>query len=111
VVTVLSLAVAVVCLVFTAWQARRPDRPTRTPVVVEMTAPGVAFAVLSPAAQQLESQLWPSLGRLLSNVATMVAAFGASLLVQAIATGERPKSFSASSSRWWWRSRRWWCTR
>jgi hypothetical protein len=90
-VTVLFLAVAAVCFTFALWQSRRPHRPTRTPVVIEMTALGVAFTVLSPAAQQLESQLWPSLGRLLSNVATLLAAFAVSLLVKAIATGEGPK--------------------
>lgn len=51
-------------------------KPTETPLIVIAIALGLAFVFLAPATQALESALAPSLGRLLSNVCTLVAAFG-----------------------------------
>jgi hypothetical protein len=51
-------------------------KPTDIPLIVITIALGLAFVFLAPATQILESALAPSLGRLLSNVCTLVAAFG-----------------------------------
>lgn len=57
-------------------RARGQRKPTELPLIVIAVALGLAFVFLAPAAQALESALAPSLGRLLSNVCTLVAAFG-----------------------------------
>lgn len=57
-------------------RARGQRKPTELPLIVIAVALGLAFVFLAPAAQALESALSPSLGRLLSNVCTLVAAFG-----------------------------------
>jgi hypothetical protein len=57
-------------------RSRRQHKPTETPLIVITIALGLAFIFLAPATQVLESALVPSLGRLLSNVCTLVAAFG-----------------------------------
>ncbi len=57
-------------------RARGQRKPTEFPLVVIAIALGLAFVFLAPATQALESELAPSLGRLLSNVCTLVAAFG-----------------------------------
>lgn len=56
-------------------RGRRPHKPTETPLIVSTISLGLAFVFLAPAAQVVESTLLPSLGRLLSNVCTLVAAF------------------------------------
>lgn len=55
--------------------ARRP-KPTDVPLLTITFALGGALLVLSPSVQTIESALVPSLGRLLSNVCTLIAAFG-----------------------------------
>ena len=57
-------------------RARGQRKPTEVPLIVIATALGLAFVFLAPATQALESELAPSLGRLLSNVCTLIAAFG-----------------------------------
>lgn len=57
-------------------RARGHRKPTEIPLIVIATALGLAFIFLAPATQAVESALVPSLGRLLSNVCTLVAAFG-----------------------------------
>jgi hypothetical protein len=57
-------------------RARGQRKPTELPLLVIALALGLAFVFLAPATQALESALAPSLGRLLSNVCTLVAAFG-----------------------------------
>lgn len=85
-VDVLFYLVAAICFIAALWQAVRRGR--LGPVVVTSAALGAALVLLAPASQAVESQLWPSLGRLGSNVATMVAAFGISLLVDALTTSD-----------------------
>lgn len=51
-------------------------RPSETPLMVIALAFGTAFVLIAPSVQALESALLPSLGRLLSNLCTLVAAFG-----------------------------------
>lgn len=58
------------------WLHRRDPKPTRPPMIVILLALGCAFVFLAPAVQAVESRIVPSLGRLLSNVSTLVAAFG-----------------------------------
>ncbi|MBA8823304.1 hypothetical protein FHX42_000633 [Saccharopolyspora lacisalsi] len=75
----LFLTTAVICFAvagYRSWMYRRGKRPTEIPLMVSCLALGSAFVALAPIAQQLESQLHPGLGRLLSNVCTLVAAFG-----------------------------------
>lgn len=57
-------------------RARGQRKPTELPLIVIAIALGLAFVFLAPAVQVFESALAPSLGRLLSNVCTLVAAFG-----------------------------------
>ncbi|MGJ7906420.1 MAB_1171c family putative transporter [Actinopolyspora sp. H202] len=51
-------------------------RPTEIPLITLACALGTAFVTLAPVVQAAESALLPSLGRLLSNTCTLVAAFG-----------------------------------
>jgi len=57
-------------------RVRGQRKPTEFPLMVIAVALGFAFVFLAPASQAFESELAPSLGRLLSNVCTLVAAFG-----------------------------------
>jgi len=59
-----------------ALRAHGQRKPSELPLIVIAVALGFAFVFLAPATQALESALAPSLGRLLSNVCTLVAAFG-----------------------------------
>lgn len=54
---------------------RRRSKPTEVPLIVSTVSLALAFVFLAPAAQVLESGLVSSLGRLLSNVCTLIAAF------------------------------------
>jgi Family of unknown function (DUF6545) len=54
---------------------RRRSKPTEIPLIVSTVSLALAFIFLAPAAQVLESGFVPSLGRLLSNVCTLIAAF------------------------------------
>lgn len=71
-VSLVAFALAVVLGV----RRRRTPRPTQGPMIVILLALGFAFLFLAPAVQVAESHLVPSLGRLLSNACTLVAAFG-----------------------------------
>ena len=61
-----------------AVRARRTKRSTTGlgPLLTMTLALGTALVVLAPGVQARESALVPSLGRLLSNVCTLIAAFG-----------------------------------
>ncbi|HJT04918.1 MAG TPA: MAB_1171c family putative transporter [Pseudonocardiaceae bacterium] len=59
-------------------------KPTDIPLIVTALAWGLALVTLAPTVQAFESTLVPSLGRLLSNVCTLVAAFGLLTLVSHI---------------------------
>src|SRR5262249_7979820 len=55
-------------------RSRGPHKPAEIPLIVSTVSLGLAFVFLAPAAQVRESALLPGLGRLLSNVCTLVAA-------------------------------------
>jgi hypothetical protein len=61
------------CRVLLRVRGRR--KPTEIPLTVLAFVLGVALVVLAPAVQAVESAILPSLGRLLSNICTLVAAF------------------------------------
>lgn len=56
------------------WRRRRTTGSG--PIALQLVALALAFVFLAPATQALVSGVIPSLGRLLSNVCTLVAAFG-----------------------------------
>ncbi|GGM61100.1 hypothetical protein GCM10012275_35210 [Longimycelium tulufanense] len=78
-VDLLFLAVALVAYalaVLLMTSGRRGRRkPTHRPMTVILVALGSAFVFLAPGSQEVLSRILPSLGRLLSNVCTLVAAF------------------------------------
>jgi hypothetical protein len=57
----------------------------RTGIAITVTALGVALILLADGVQDLESHLYPSLGRLASNLATLVAAYGITVVVTDLA--------------------------
>ncbi|MDQ3887302.1 MAG: hypothetical protein M3308_09935 [Actinomycetota bacterium] len=79
-VSVLFLSIGLVALLLTGYRAVRRSkgrrRPRDVPLLVSGTALGLAFIFLAPVVQVVESAITPSLGRLLSNVSTLIAAFG-----------------------------------
>ncbi|MGH3823723.1 MAG: MAB_1171c family putative transporter [Pseudonocardiaceae bacterium] len=79
-VSVLFLSTGLVAFLIAGYRgvlrARGRRKPTEIPLMVITIALGLAFVFLAPTTQALESALVPSLGRLLSNVCTLVAAFG-----------------------------------
>jgi ABC-type multidrug transport system fused ATPase/permease subunit len=79
-VSALFLATGLLCFLIAGYRvllrARGRRKPTEIPLIVITIALGLAFVFLAPATQALESALVPSLGRLLSNVCALVAAFG-----------------------------------
>lgn len=84
-IDILFLGVGVFALAIGIWRAIRARRTgAGAGVAVSLIALGAAFCFLSNRAQLLESELYPSLGRLLSNLATMVAAYGIGLTVAEI---------------------------
>ncbi|MFB9685187.1 hypothetical protein [Amycolatopsis plumensis] len=67
------------------WRAARARRTgAGAGLALSLIALGAAFCFLANRAQQFESEIYPSLGRLLSNLATMVAAYGIGLTVAEI---------------------------
>jgi hypothetical protein len=85
VIDILFLGVGAFALVVGIWRAVRARRTgAGTGLAVSLIALGAAFCFLSNRAQYFESSLYPSLGRLLSNLATMVAAYGIGLTVAEI---------------------------
>jgi hypothetical protein len=78
-VDALFLFTAAVAFTFAAYRglaARSRRKRTRVPQIVIAVALGCAFVSLAPTVQAVESELVPSLGRLISNLCTIVAAFG-----------------------------------
>lgn len=79
-VSALFLSTGLVVLLLTGYRALRHIRgrrkPSDIPLLVSGTALGLAFIFLAPVVQGVESTITPSLGRLLSNLCTLVAAFG-----------------------------------
>ncbi|MBE1494678.1 hypothetical protein H4696_001778 [Amycolatopsis lexingtonensis] len=84
-IDILFLGVGAFALVVGIWRAVRARRTgAGAGLAVSLIALGAAFCFLSNRTQQFESELYPSLGRLLSNLATMVAAYGIGLTVAEI---------------------------
>lgn len=84
-IDVLFVGVGVFALVIGIWRAIRSRRTgSGSGLAIALIALGSAFCFLSNSAQMIESQLYPSLGRLLSNLATMVGAYGLGLTVAEI---------------------------
>ncbi|QKV72879.1 hypothetical protein [Amycolatopsis sp. Hca4] len=84
-IDILFVGVGLFALFAGIWRANRARRTgAGAGLAVSLIALGAAFCFLSNRAQQFESELYPSLGRLLSNLATMVAAYGIGLTVAEI---------------------------
>ncbi|MBE8517843.1 hypothetical protein ILP97_10055 [Amycolatopsis sp. H6(2020)] len=84
-IDILFVGVGLFALFAGIWRAARARRTgAGAGLAVSLIALGAAFCFLSNRAQQFESELYPSLGRLLSNLATMVAAYGIGLTVAEI---------------------------
>jgi hypothetical protein len=79
-VSALFLSTGLVAFLIAGYRGVRYGRgrrkPTEIPLIVIAVALGLAFVFLAPAIQAWESALAPSLGRLLSNACTLIAAFG-----------------------------------
>jgi hypothetical protein len=85
VIDILFLGVGLFALAAGIWRAVRARRTgAGAGVAVSLVALGAALCFLSNGAQVVESGIYPSLGRLLSNLATMVAAYGIGLTVAEI---------------------------
>ncbi|MGW5746608.1 hypothetical protein [Amycolatopsis sp. NPDC003861] len=84
-IDILFVGVGLFALFAGIWRAARARRTgAGAGLAVSLIALGAAFCFLSNRAQQFESEIYPSLGRLLSNLATMVAAYGIGLTVAEI---------------------------
>lgn len=84
-IDILFLGVGVFALAVGVWRAVRARRTgAGTGLAVSLVALGAAFCFLANRAQLVESEVYPSLGRLLANLATMVAAYGIGLTVAEI---------------------------
>ncbi|HET6709701.1 hypothetical protein [Amycolatopsis sp.] len=84
-IDILFVGVGLFALCAGIWRAIRARRTgAGAGLAVSLIALGAAFCFLSNRAQQFESEIYPSLGRLLSNLATMVAAYGIGLTVAEI---------------------------
>ncbi|KAA2255219.1 hypothetical protein F0L68_28775 [Solihabitans fulvus] len=90
------VAFALVGLVLRRRQHGR-RKPTQLPMVLILAALGAAFFFLAPASQAVESRIVPSLGRLLSNICTLVAAYGFLTLMLHVS---HPPEQIRSRSRW-----------
>jgi hypothetical protein len=85
VIDILFVGVGLFALFVGIWRAVRARRTgSGSGLAVSLIALGAAFCFLSNRAQLVESEIYPSLGRLLSNLATMVAAYGIGLTVAEI---------------------------
>ncbi|MGH3856711.1 MAG: hypothetical protein ACRDR6_25135, partial [Pseudonocardiaceae bacterium] len=75
-VSALFLSTGLVAFVIAGYRGvlrgRGRRKPTDIPLMVIALASGFALVFLAPAVQAIESTLAPSLGRLLSNVCTLV---------------------------------------
>ncbi|MGH3630036.1 MAG: MAB_1171c family putative transporter [Sciscionella sp.] len=80
-VSALFLCTGLVAFLVTGYRgvlrARGRRKPSDLPWIVNGIAVGLAFIFLAPVVQDVESAITPSLGRLLSNVCTLIASFGA----------------------------------
>ncbi|WP_033294328.1 hypothetical protein [Amycolatopsis jejuensis] len=84
-IDVLFFGVGLFALAVGVWRAVRARRTgAGAGLATSLIALGIALCLLSNSAQAVESQLYPSLGRLLSNLATMVAAYGIEVTVAEI---------------------------
>ncbi|GAB3145185.1 hypothetical protein [Amycolatopsis sp. NPDC004378] len=84
-IDILFVGVGLFALFAGIWRAVRARRTgAGAGLAVSLIALGAAFCFLSNRAQLFESEIYPSLGRLLSNLATMVAAYGIGLTVAEI---------------------------
>lgn len=84
-IDILFVGVGLFALAIGIWRAVRARRTgAGAGLAVSLIALGAAFCFLSNRAQLFESEIYPSLGRLLSNLATMVAAYGIGLTVAEI---------------------------
>ncbi|MGW3962827.1 hypothetical protein ACWED2_23625 [Amycolatopsis sp. NPDC005003] len=98
-IDILFVGVGLFALFAGIWRAARARRTgAGVGLAVSLIALGAAFCFLSNRAQQFESEIYPSLGRLLSNMATMVAAYGIGLTVAEISgtrdRGRRTRLFA-----------------
>lgn len=79
-VSTLFLATATVLVGAAAYRMwlrhRGHQRQSDTPILIITLALGLSFVFLSPVMQAVESRIADSLGRLLSNTCTLIAAFG-----------------------------------
>ncbi|MFI5611430.1 hypothetical protein [Amycolatopsis sp. NPDC051903] len=81
----LFFGVGLVAVAAGVWRAVRARRTgAGAGLATSLIALGVALFLLADSAQAVESRLYPSLGRLLSNLATMVAAYGIEVTVAEI---------------------------
>lgn len=84
-IDVLFFGVGLLAVAVGIWRAVRARRTgAGAGIATSLIALGVALCLLADSAQAIESQLYPSLGRLLSNLATMVAAYGIEVTVAEI---------------------------
>ncbi|WP_134731294.1 hypothetical protein [Amycolatopsis nivea] len=84
-IDVLFFGVGLLAVAVGIWRAVRARRTgAGAGLATSLIALGVALCLLADSAQAIESQLYPSLGRLLSNLATMVAAYGIEVTVAEI---------------------------
>ncbi|WP_329063078.1 hypothetical protein [Amycolatopsis sp. NBC_01480] len=84
-IDVLFFGVGLLALAAGIWRALRARRTgAGAGLAITLIALGAAFCFLADGAQAIESRVYPSLGRLLSNLATMVAAYGIEVTVAEI---------------------------
>lgn len=96
-VSALFLATALVVYAIAALRLllwiRGRRRPTEIPLITIAAALGTAFVTLAPVVQSTLSELVPALGRLLSNICTLTAAFG--MLHLLLYVGHQPERVPA----------------
>jgi hypothetical protein len=84
-IDILFLAVGALAIAAGVWRAVRARRSgAGVGPAISLIALGAALCFLADGSQAFESRLYPSLGRLLSNLATMVAAYGIEVTVAEI---------------------------
>ncbi|WP_216216547.1 MAB_1171c family putative transporter [Amycolatopsis aidingensis] len=100
-ISILFILVALIAFLLAALaflrRRRGPRKPTQVPMIVILLALGAAFFFLAPAVQAVESRIIPSLGRLLSNLCTLTAAYGFLTLMRYVS---HPPAQARAHSRW-----------